>query len=142
MKALRGMLGLRSLLALVGVGFGLWGLWLMRDFDVSQLTSMFKFLVAGVLVHDAILAPVVVVVGFAAAGLLPGHARSIAAVAFLIWGTVTIAVTNVLTGQGGSSGNSTIIGRPYVLSWLIMTAVLVVAAAIAAWSRRSRHAMG
>lgn len=136
--ATRGENVVRLLLILTGVGFGLWGVWLMRDFTTQQLTSEAFWLAGGVIVHDAILAPVVVVVGFVASRLLPDHFRSSTATAFLIWGTLTIAFLPVLSGKGGKPGNDTILGKPYVLSWIIMTLVLIAYAVVAALWRRRR----
>jgi hypothetical protein len=129
---------LRGLLILTGIGFGLWGLWLMRAFTRQQLTSEGFWLAGGVVLHDAVLAPIVVVIGFAASRVLPGHFRSSTATAFLLWGTLTIAFLPILSGEGGKAGNHTILGKPYVLSWLIMTAVLAASAFIAARLRRRR----
>ncbi|MDX6277376.1 MAG: hypothetical protein QOJ72_1504, partial [Nocardioidaceae bacterium] len=106
----------RGLLILTGIGFGMWGLWLMRDFTGQQLTSEGLWFAGGVVLHDAVLAPVVVVIGFAASRLLPGHFRSSTATAFLLWGTLTIAFLPTLSGEGGKAGNHTILGKPYVLS--------------------------
>lgn len=128
----------RALLIAVGVGFGLRGVWLMRDFTREQLTSEAFWLVGGVVLHDAVLAPVVVVLGFAASRLLPGHFRSSTATAFLVWGTLTVAFLPVLSGQGGKPGNDTILGKPYVLTWVIMTSVLVAYAVGAALWRKRR----
>ena len=127
---------MRALLILTGIGFGLWGLWLMRDFTRQQLTSEGFWLAGGVVLHDAVLAPVVVAIGFVASRVLPGHFRSSTATAFLLWGTLTIAFLPTLSGKGGKVGNHTILGKPYVLSWLILTAVLIVGAVVAARLRR------
>ncbi|MCW2830129.1 MAG: hypothetical protein JWP31_821 [Aeromicrobium sp.] len=133
------MRAVRALLVLVGVGFGLWGLWLMRDFTGKRLTSEAFWLAGGVVLHDALLAPIVVVVGYLASRALPGHFRGSTATAFVIWGTLTIAFVPVLSGQGGKAGNDTILGRPYVLSWLALTAVLAAYAAGSALLRHRRH---
>lgn len=135
----RGVDVVRGILIAVGVGFGLWGLWLMRDFTREQLTSEAFWLAGGVILHDAVLAPVVVGIGYLASRLLPGHFRSSTATAFLVWGTLTITFLPVLSGQGGKPGNDTILGKPYVLSWIIMTLVLVgYSVAAALWRRRRR----
>lgn len=128
----------RGVLILVGVGFGLWGLWLMRDFTREQLISEAFWLGGGVVLHDGLLAPIVVAVGFGASRLLPGHLRSATATAFLIWGTLTIAFLPTLSGQGGKAGNATILGKPYVLTWIIMTLVFVAYAVGSALLRRRR----
>ena len=128
---------LRWVVGALGVACGLWGLWHMRDFTRPQLTSAGWWLAAGVVLHDAVIAPLVVVVGFLAARWLPRHFRAVTAIGFLIWGTLTIVFVPVLSGQGGKPDNDTILGRPYWLSWFAMTAVI----AALAWcvgGRRSR----
>ena len=45
----------------------------MRDFTREQLTSEAFWLAGGVVLHDAVLAPVVVALGYAASRVLPGH---------------------------------------------------------------------
>ncbi|MBC7633767.1 hypothetical protein [Aeromicrobium sp.] len=129
---------IRGLLVLAGVGFGLWGLWLMRGFTGAQLTSTGVWLAGGVVLHDFIVAPIIVLVGVAAARLLPGHFRSATALAFLLWATLTVVFIPVLSGQGGKPDNMTILGRPYFLSWVVLTLVLA-GFAVAASLRRRRH---
>jgi hypothetical protein len=127
----------RALLVAAGVACGLWGMWLMRDFTREQLTSEAFWLAGGVVLHDLVLAPVVVAIGFGASRVLPAHVRSGAATAFLVWGTLTVTFLPVLSGQGGKPGNDTILGRPYVLSWVVLTAVLVACAVLSGvWRRR------
>ncbi len=126
----------RAVLLAVGVAGGLWGVWLMRDFTSPQLISIATFLVGGVILHDAILAPVTVGLGVLAARLLPGHFRAAVGIAFLLWGTLTLAFFNVLSGQGGKPDNMTVLNRPYGLSWLVMTGVLVAVVVLASLRRR------
>lgn len=132
----------RGVLVLIGIGFGVWGLWLMRDFTRQQLTSEGFWFAGGVVLHDAVLAPVVVIIGFVASRVLPDHFRSSTATAFLLWGTLTIAFLPTLSGVGGKPGNHTILGKPYVLSWLIMSLVFVAYAVGAAMLRRRKLRVG
>jgi hypothetical protein len=132
------MRALRAALISIGVGCGLWGLWLMRDFTGEQLRSTGIWLAAGVVVHDALLAPLVVLVGVAASRVLPGRLRAPAAIAFLVWATLTVAFFPVLSGEGGKPGNDTILGRPYQLSWVVMTLLLAAWAVVRARRRRAR----
>lgn len=128
----------RGVLALTGVSFGLWGLWLMRDFTSEQLISVITWFAGAVVLHDFILAPIVVVLGVAAARWLPGHFRASTGVAFLIWATLTVTAVAVLSGQGGKPDNDTILGRPYVLSWLVLSLVIAAVATLMAYRRRAR----
>jgi hypothetical protein len=127
----------RGLLLAIGVACGLWGLWLMRDFTGEQLRSTGIWLIVGAILHDAVVAPVVIVLGVVAARTLPGRFRAPAAITFLVWATLTVVFFPVLSGEGGKPGNDTILGRPYVLSWIVMT-LLLIALAIAAGLRRRR----
>lgn len=127
----------RAILLLGGVGFGLWGLWLMREFGSDRLVSAATWLVAGVIIHDFVLSPVIVLLGVVAARRLPGHARAAVAGSFLVWATLTIAFLPVLSGKGGKPDNASLLDRPYLLSWLVLTAVLV-GFGIAAGLRRRR----
>lgn len=132
------MRAVRALLVVAGVGFGLWGLWLMRDFTSERLVSAGIWLGGGIVLHDAVLAPVTVAIGVIAARLLPRYARAPMGIAFLMWATLTVVLVPVLSGQGGKPDNDTILNRPYVASWLVMTAVLFAPALIVALRRRSR----
>jgi hypothetical protein len=129
---------IRTALGAVGVGFGLWGVWLMRDFSFEQLLSTGIWLAGGILLHDAVLAPLTVALGVAASRLLPGHYRAATGLAFLVWATLTITFIPVLSGQGGKPDNDTLLDQPYLISWLVLTGVLAGAAVIAAQRRKRR----
>ena len=124
----------RAILVTVGVAFGVWGVWLMRDFTSEQLVSLAIWLVAGLLVHDAVLAPLTIALGAGAARLLPRHAAL--GTAFLLWATLTVTFVPVLSGQGGKPDNDTILNQPYGPAWWVLTALLVIGGAVATWSRR------
>ncbi|MRK00186.1 hypothetical protein GEV27_01505 [Aeromicrobium sp. S22] len=115
----------RVLLGALGAGLALWGLWQMRDLTREQLTSEAFWAVGAVVLHDAVLAPIAVLVGWAGHRLLPGPFRRPAAIAFIVWGTLTVAFFPTLSGQGGKPGNDTVLGLPYVLTWLVMTGMLI-----------------
>jgi hypothetical protein len=122
----------RALLVAVGIAMGLWGLWLMRDFRFDQFRSAAIWLAWGVVIHDGMLAPLVVGVGAVLARFTPAHARKPVTVGLILWGTMTIAVVNVLSGQGGKPDNDTILDRPYVVTWLIMTVIVFAGIAVSA----------
>lgn len=134
------MRAVRALLVLAGVGFGLWGLWLMRDFTSERLVSAGIWLGGGIVLHDAVLAPLTVAIGVVAARLLPRYARAPMGIAFLVWATLTVVFVPVLSGQGGKPDNDTILNRPYLASWAVLTAVLFAVALVGALRRRSRTA--
>ncbi|TXL57666.1 hypothetical protein [Aeromicrobium terrae] len=134
----------RLALGAVGVAAAVWGVVMLSDDGTSRLVNVAVWLVGGVVLHDAVLAPTVVLLGVAAAHWLPRSRRSLVAVAFLIWGTVTVGAANVLLDVGGKPDNDSLMNRPYVVSWLVLTGVLVVmvlvASAVAARRRTGRNA--
>ena len=128
----------RLILGALGVAGMLWGAWLLSDDGFDRLTSTALWLVGVVVLHDAVLAPIVVVIGVVAARTL--RHRTVAAVAFLIWGTLTLAVANVLSGVGGKPDMDSLLNRPYVSAWLVLSGIVAagVLAVIARTDGRGR----
>jgi hypothetical protein len=124
---------------MLGVAAVVWGAWLMRDDGFDRLVSTGIWLAGVVVVHDAVLAPLVVVIGIVAARTLPKRHRTVAAVAFLVWGTLTLAVANVLSGMGGKPGMDSLLHRPYLSAWLVLTGVVLAAAVVTAAITSRRH---
>ncbi len=116
----------------LGVCAMAWGVWLLSDDDADRLASVALWLAGVVLLHDAVLAPLVIVLGVVAAKVLPQQHRRVAAVAFLVWGTLTLAVANVLSGVGGKPDMDSLLNRPYVTAWLALSGLVLVAAVASA----------
>jgi hypothetical protein len=93
---------------------------------------------AGVVVaHDGLLAPLVVLVGAAAARALPTWTRRAALVVIVVLGPLTLLALPTLGRFGAKGDNPTLLDRPYVAGWLAVTGlVLVVAALLAVRDRR------
>jgi hypothetical protein len=132
-----GVRAARVALGVLGVAGIAWGGWLLRDDGLDRLQSTALWLLGVVVLHDAVLAPLVVALGVVAVKVLPRHHRAVAAVVFLIWATVTLAVANVLSGVGGKPDMDSLLNRPYVSAWLVLSGV-VLGAAIAAAAIRTR----
>jgi hypothetical protein len=132
----------RLTVALFGVAGVVCGAWLMRDDGFDRLVSTGLWLGGVVIVHDAVLAPLVVVLGIVAARVLPQRHRAVAAVAFLVWGTLTIAVANVLSGVGGKPDMDSLLNRPYVTAWLVLTTLLLGGAMVTTFVRSRQHQPG
>jgi hypothetical protein len=129
----------RIALGALGVGGIVWGAWLLRDDGFDQLSSTALWLAGVVVLHDVVLAPAVVVLGVVAARGLPSQHRPVAAIAFLIWGTITLAVANVLSGVGGKPDMDSLLNRPYVSAWLVLTGTALAVAIASAAMMRRRH---
>jgi hypothetical protein len=113
------------LLALAGAGAAAWGVLLLLD-RPDDLPSVLVWAAGGVLVHDLLLAPVVVVVGAVLARVLPAGARVAVLLLLAGWALVGAAVANVLSGQGGKPDNPSLLTGSYGTAWAGVTAVVAV----------------
>ena len=136
-----GVRGLQVAVGAIGLGLLAWGAWLIFDLGTASWLSLGLWLAGGVLGHDALLAPIVVVLGVLATRLAPSAARAPLAVALIVWGSITLVAVPVLGRFGALSDNPTLLDRPYQTSWLVLTGLVV--AAVAATSlvraRRTDH---
>jgi len=130
---------IRALLGFIGVAAIGWGLWLIRDDGLERWRSQAVWVAGGVLAHDALIAPLVVILGVAAARLWRPQTRRPIAVGFIVWATVSVAAANVLLPIGGRPDNPSLMNRPYVLAWLAFTVVVIATAAVAVARGRIGH---
>jgi hypothetical protein len=129
----------RLLLGALGLVAGLYGAWLLLSRqDRDQQTNAAVWLVSGVVLHDFVLAPVVLVLVVVGARVIPAAARAPAVVGLVVLGTVTMVAIPVLGGFGERSDNPTLLDRDYVVGWLVL-AGLVVATVLLATLVRSRR---
>jgi len=110
----------------------------LADVPSDQWASVLKWLIGGVVLHDGVLAPVVVVLGLIASRWLPAPWRAPAVVGLIWWGSVSLLAIPVLTGNGVDPPNETLQHRPYVASWWIGMAATVALVLAAGWVRRFR----
>jgi hypothetical protein len=126
----------RLLLGGLGVLTGLYGAWLLVSRqDRDQLVSAAEWLVAGVVLHDFVLAPLTLVVIGLGARLLPAPYRAPAVAGVVVLGTVTILAIPVLGSFGAQVHNPSLLDRNYVLGWLGLALLVMVAVAVAGRAR-------
>ena len=128
-------------MAALGLGGLAYGAWLVWGLGSAQWLSVAKWLAGGVIAHDLVLAPIVVVLGVLASRLLPTYARAPVAVAVVVWGGITLFAIPFLGRFGAEPSNPTLLDRPYRLSWLIGTALVAAAVVVASLLQR-RVAVG
>ena len=124
---------LRLLLGALGVGGIAWGAWLLLDEqDLDALLRVALWLAGGVVLHDAVLAPLVVVLG-AGATRVPRAVRGVGARVLVVLGSVTLLAIPVLLSRGESydAANRTILDRPYGQGWLLVAVLVVLGAVLA-----------
>ena len=99
------------------------------------------WLVAGLVLHDAVLAPVVVATGWVLARVLPGWLRAPVQTGALVIGVLTLASVPLLLGRGRRPDNPSADPLDYPRNLLLVAGVVAVVCAgwaVAAWWRRSR----
>jgi len=131
---------LRLALGMLGVAAGLYGGWSLRGVERDEWPSVLAYLGGGVVLHDFVLAPVVVGIGVLAARLAPTAWRAPMVVGLVVWGGLTLMAVPVLGRFGALSDNPTLLDRPYLASWAVGTAVVVLAVAAAGVLRARRVA--
>jgi hypothetical protein len=129
----------RVLLGAAGVVVGAYGAYLLLSRqEGEQLTSAAIWLASGVVIHDFVIAPLVVAVVALGARVLPAPARVPAVVGMVVLGTVTAFAIPVLTRFGNKVDDDGLLDRSYVTSWLVVAAVVLLGVVVAAVTRARR----
>lgn len=124
-------------IGLAAVGYGGW--LLVSTQDWAEVRQVVLWAVVAVVVHDAVLAPLVLVLGWGARRIVQparagvrGPLAAGAVVVLVVVGPVTLAAVPVLGRFGAEPGNPTLLGRDYAAGWLAVVVVAVVAATVLA----------
>lgn len=122
-------------LALLGYG----GWLLLSTQDLADIREVVTWAAVAVVVHDAVLAPFVVLLGWIAGRLARGRQAPLgragtaaAVVVLVVLGPVVLAAVPVLGRFGAEPGNPTLLGRDYPAGLLGVAAFAVVAAVVLA----------
>lgn len=129
----------RGLLGLLGVVVAAIGVSKLVDRGWDEIVGAVKWLVVGTVVHDGVLAPVIVMLGVAVIRVLPVWARMPVVAGFVVLGSATIMAFPVLTGNGEDSTIPSLLNRNYVGGWLVLAALTAVGVAIGCWWQRRRR---
>ena len=135
----RGRLVLGSLGTLLAT-YGGWLLLSRQDAD-GNLDALL-WLVGGVVVHDALLAPVVIALGVVVSRVVPAGARAAAVAGLVVLGTLTLLAVPFLGGFGRDNApdNTTLLDRDYTAGYLVLVVAVLVLVALPVWlaTRRRR----
>lgn len=129
----------RWLLGGLGVALGTYGAWLaLTRQDAGQLVEIAVWLAAGVVLHDVVVAGVVLAAVALGRRVLPGPWQAPATLALVVWGGVTLMAVPVLGRFGARPDNPTLLDRPYLAAWAALSVLAVVAVAVAGLVRARR----
>lgn len=127
------MTGGRRALGALGVLVAAYGAWLLVSREAAhRLVEVGLWLGAGVLLHDVVLAPLVLLGTALAARVLPAAWRSPAVVVLVVLGAVTLLAVPVLGRFGARADNTTLLDRDYTTGWLLVAGLVVLGAALGA----------
>jgi hypothetical protein len=134
----------RVLLVVAGVLLATYGGWLLLSRQTfAQIEEVAVWAVVGVVLHDAVVAPLALAAGWSAARLLPRTLASAAALILLVIGTLSIVAVPVLVHGTAPQGNATLLDRNYFLGWTTLVVVIIVTGLGGAWlGRRRGRVMG
>ncbi len=131
---------LRVLLAALGALAGAYGAFLLLSRqDGDQLVNAATWLAAGVVLHDFVLAPVVLGLVALGARVAPVAARVPLAGALVVLGSVTLLAIPVLGRFGARPDNPTLLDRDYTVGWLALAGVVLLSAVVAGLVRSRRQ---
>lgn len=133
------MRGGRLALGAVGGTLAAYGLWLLVGLGPQQLVFVLTWVVGGVVAHDGVIAPLVVVAVVAATVRSPGWLRTPLLWALVVLGPLTLVAVPVLGRFGAKADNPTLLDRPYWLGYALVVALTLGAATVAAGVLRARR---
>jgi len=130
--------GWRALVGALGVGAGTYGVVLLLDLGPDDLRAAAIWLVGGVVLHDGVLAPLTIAVCFLVARAWRGRIPAPVVVGVVVLATITVVAVPVLGRFGARPDNPTLLDRNYVLGWLGIATLTVVAVVAAILPSRNR----
>lgn len=134
---------LRALLIAAGVALAVNGLLLLLDLGTDNLLATGRWLVGGVIAHDAVLAPITIAIAAAAGWLFRGRIPGALIIGFIVLTTVTVVAIPMLGRFGERADNPTLLDRDYAAGWWIFAILTVAGAGLGwVWSALRRRAKG
>jgi len=120
----------RTVVGALGTALVLYGGWLLvtRGHD---LVAVAVWLVAGVVLHDGVLAVLTIALGGLAVRLAPAPARAPLVVGLVVLGSTTLLAVPVLGRFGARPDNPTLLDRDYTAGWLVLAGLTALAVVVA-----------
>jgi hypothetical protein len=118
----------RILLAVAGIGLVLFGSFrLITEVPFRNLVFLALWLVAALIIHDGILSPMVVSLGWLLRRLVPDRARRFLQLALIISGLVTVIAVPMIFLRGSQPAVKAILLRNYGANLSLIIGIVAVA---------------
>ncbi len=126
----------------VVIGIGLRGIF-QHSLD-TRPANLAKFVVGGALLHDLVIAPLVILAAVALARAVPARARAIVQAALVVTGVVALFSYPLVRAYGLAANNPTSLPHDYALNLTIVLGLVwaVAAAALVVRLRKGRGVRG
>jgi hypothetical protein len=131
----------RLLLGACGVALvlvGLWHLLVSQRPDLPAAVSIVLYAAGGLVAHDAVIAPLVVLLGAVALPRLPSWSRVPVVVGAVVLGSVTLAAVPVLGRFGAKPDDPWLLPRSYGVLWVVLAGTVLLVVVVASLLRRRR----
>ena len=134
----------RLLIGTVGVSMAAFGALRFAQLDLDDIVDALLWLTGGVIVHDAVVAPLTIAVAVLATRVVPRAVWGVVLAGLVVLATVTATAIPVLGGWGARPDNPTLLDRDYPLGWaafagLVLLGMIVgVGVRVGAGGRRAR----
>jgi hypothetical protein len=141
----RGILVVRGVLMAAGFAVGLYGLWLIWEFQIQDIVRIAVWGGVAVAVHDFVFAPLAALFGFAGRKLVRGRWWKPVTVAALCTAVLALLAIPVYSRPGVRPDNPTVLDRNYPLGlWIsigIVWACVPIYYLVTRWLRVGRNGM-
>ncbi len=115
----------RIILAAAGIGVALFGVFrLVTEVPIRNLIFLGVWLVAALIIHDGILSPLVVTVGWTLRRLVPDRARRFLQLGLIVSGLVTVIALPMIYLQGSQPAAKAILLRNYGANLTLLVALI------------------
>jgi hypothetical protein len=120
----------RAALLALGVAVGLYGGYLLLSQGLDNLVATAIWLAGGVILHDGVIGPTLVVLGLGVVLLVPHRVRAPIAAGLIVLGTVTVTAVPMLGRFGERPDNPTLLDRNYTTGWLVFALLVALGTAL------------
>ncbi len=126
----------RGVLIALGVAGAVYGALRLIALGMDQIVAVLVWVVGGLVIHDGIIAPVVVLVGVLAARRAEPWLRVPLMWALVVLGPLTLIAVPVLDKPGARPDNPTLLDRNYVMGYAVLVVLVLGTTAVVALRRR------
>jgi hypothetical protein len=133
---------IRAVTLVLGLATGGYGVLRLLDLGWDNTRATLVWLLGGVLLHDAVLAPLTLAVAAVALRLVPRERLAPFAVGLVVLVPLTLLGIPELGRFGARPDNPTLLDRPYWLGWAVLVTLVVVGVAVGAVVAARRRTAG